>query len=110
MTAKPFPIYTVTRNDVLVRAKRVDSTRRRREGFRGDGSDQRAAVEDAPRPVKVRPPAAVAVGDVRRERGTCSGRPLTNDSATYHCQCGFVFEAPVSTSVGCPHCGGTQAW
>jgi hypothetical protein len=28
----------------------------------------------------------------------------------YTCHCGFVFEAPVSTSVGCPHCGGTQAW
>jgi hypothetical protein len=28
----------------------------------------------------------------------------------YACQCGFVFEALVSTSVDCPHCGGTQAW
>ncbi len=64
----------------------------------------------APAPTKVRPPAAVATSDVRRESGTCSGRPLTNDAAMYHCQCGFVFEAPVSTSVGCPHCGGTQAW
>jgi hypothetical protein len=32
------------------------------------------------------------------------------DQALYNCQCGYVFEAPVSTSVDCPHCGGTQAW
>jgi hypothetical protein len=60
---------------------------------------------------KVRPPVAISSGgDVRREHGTCRGKPLTNDQAVYACQCGFVFEAPVSTSVGCPHCGGTQAW
>ena len=34
----------------------------------------------------------------------------SQDRALYNCQCGFVFEANVSTSVGCPHCGGTQAW
>ncbi len=34
----------------------------------------------------------------------------TQDRALYTCQCGFVFEASVSTSVGCPHCGDTQAW
>lgn len=38
-----------------------------------------------------------------------SGGPL-QDEALYSCQCGFVFQAPVSTSVGCPHCGGAQAW
>jgi hypothetical protein len=32
------------------------------------------------------------------------------DTALYNCHCGYVFHAPVSTSVGCPHCGGTQAW
>ena len=32
------------------------------------------------------------------------------DRAAYCCSCGFVFEAPVSTTVGCPHCGDTQAW
>ena len=32
------------------------------------------------------------------------------DSATYSCQCGFVFVATVSTSVACPHCGSAQAW
>ena len=28
----------------------------------------------------------------------------------YSCECGFVFEAQVSTSVDCPHCGNQQAW
>jgi predicted Zn-ribbon and HTH transcriptional regulator len=28
----------------------------------------------------------------------------------YTCACGYVFKATVSTSVGCPHCGDTQAW
>jgi hypothetical protein len=41
-----------------------------------------------------------------RERA--AGGP--EDRAAYRCACGFVFEAPVSTTVGCPHCGGTQAW
>ena len=41
-----------------------------------------------------------------RERA--AGGP--EDRAAYRCSCGFVFEAPVSTTVGCPHCGDTQAW
>jgi hypothetical protein len=32
------------------------------------------------------------------------------DVALYNCSCGLVFEAPVSTSVGCPHCGVHLAW
>jgi len=32
------------------------------------------------------------------------------DSASYSCACGYVFLAPVSTTVACPHCGATQAW
>lgn len=32
------------------------------------------------------------------------------DQALYTCQCGCVFEATVSTSVDCPHCGSAQAW
>jgi hypothetical protein len=35
---------------------------------------------------------------------------LPQDSATYACRCGYVFEAAVSTSVGCPYCGDSQAW
>ena len=36
--------------------------------------------------------------------------PATQDQAMYSCECGFIFRAAVSTSVGCPHCGGSQAW
>ena len=32
------------------------------------------------------------------------------DRALYTCACGYVFTAPVSTSVACPHCGSDQAW
>ncbi len=32
------------------------------------------------------------------------------DHTTYSCQCGFVFQAAVLTSVACPHCGDAQAW
>jgi hypothetical protein len=35
---------------------------------------------------------------------------LSGDLALYGCSCGYVFKATVSTSVGCPHCGQTQAW
>jgi hypothetical protein len=32
------------------------------------------------------------------------------DRATYNCSCGFIFQADVTTSVGCPHCGSELAW
>lgn len=46
------------------------------------------------------------LADERRLRE--SGGP--EDNATYHCGCGLVFSAPVSTGVTCPHCGTGQAW
>jgi hypothetical protein len=41
-------------------------------------------------------------------RELAAGGP--QDLAAYCCSCGYVFEAAVSTTVGCPHCGDTQAW
>jgi hypothetical protein len=41
-------------------------------------------------------------------RAKRSGGP--EDVALYSCSCGYAFKAPVSTSVGCPHCGTSQAW
>jgi hypothetical protein len=35
---------------------------------------------------------------------------VSEDTATYSCGCGYVFTAPVSTTVDCPHCGADQAW
>lgn len=32
------------------------------------------------------------------------------DRACYSCGCGYLFEAPVSTSVTCPNCDAEQAW
>jgi hypothetical protein len=34
----------------------------------------------------------------------------TEDQALYSCGCGYAFKARVTTSVGCPQCGQTQAW
>lgn len=33
-----------------------------------------------------------------------------NDRACYACECGYVFQADVSTSVDCPNCHTAQAW
>jgi hypothetical protein len=45
---------------------------------------------------------------VPQARERAAGGP--QDLAAYCCPCGYMFEAAVSTTVGCPHCGGTQAW
>jgi hypothetical protein len=46
--------------------------------------------------------------DIAVERVRAAGGPL--DEASYICQCGYLFAAPVSTTVACPHCGTHQAW
>jgi hypothetical protein len=48
-------------------------------------------------------PALPAVARARR-----SGGP--EDRALYRCHCGAAFQADVSASVDCPHCGDHQAW
>lgn len=63
------------------------------------GSAIDVAQQAAPTPAQPSVPQA-------RERA--AGGP--QDCAAYRCSCGCLFEAPVSTTVGCPHCGGTQAW
>jgi hypothetical protein len=50
-------------------------------------------------------PAASLHSQARAKR---SGGP--EDRALYRCGCGYAFTAAVSTSVGCPQCGQTQAW
>lgn len=47
-------------------------------------------------------------GDLAVKRTRAAGGPL--DRACYTCECGFIFAAPVSTTVACPHCGTGQAW
>jgi hypothetical protein len=46
--------------------------------------------------------------DAAVERAREAGGPM--DEASYTCACGYLFSAPVSTSVSCPHCGAGQAW
>jgi len=79
--------------------------RQRRQGFavrgRDKGTAQRAEGSESTATAAMPEPRRA---DRRRELG-----PL-QDQAQYSCSCGFVFEAPVSTSVGCPHCGANQAW
>lgn len=78
---------------------------RPRTGRRLDRSAHAPARSAAPAPA----PPAPAMTDHRHERRAReSGGPI--DRAQYSCACGMVFQAPVSTSVSCPHCGGDQAW
>jgi hypothetical protein len=58
-----------------------------------------------PEPARV-PEPSPEVKASRRARQ--SGGP--EDRAFYTCSCGYAFDAAVSTSVACPHCGATQAW
>jgi hypothetical protein len=74
---------------VITRTKISGDTRRRRR----EGQSMRSA-----------PVSAGTAARRRREAGA------PQDQAMYSCACGFVFEAQVSTSVGCPHCGDSQAW
>jgi rubrerythrin len=53
---------------------------------------------------------ALAPRPGRGEQRPSNPNRLAHDHALYTCVCGYVFEAPVSTSVDCPHCGETQAW
>jgi hypothetical protein len=54
------------------------------------------------------PSAPARVADLAVARVRSAGGPV--DEASYACACGFVFRAPVSTTVDCPHCHATQAW
>jgi hypothetical protein len=59
--------------------------------------------------VDVSPPeATTAQQPAPQARERAAGGP--EDRAAYRCACGYMFEAAVSTTVGCPNCGGTQAW
>jgi hypothetical protein len=79
---------------VLLRTKRAQTGRQRRK------QTARPAMRHGgpPEPVRLMP-----VG--RRHAG-----PPPQDRAVYSCACGLVFQAHVSTSVACPHCGQPQAW
>lgn len=56
----------------------------------------------------VSPPPLIDPSDPAVERVRRAGGPV--DQASYSCECGMQFVAPVSTSVMCPHCRAPQAW
>lgn len=61
-----------------------------------------------PRVTPAPPPPDPAEAHPHERRARESGGPI--DNAQYSCSCGMVFNAAVSTSVECPHCGTGQAW
>lgn len=48
-------------------------------------------------------PALAAERRMRRAGGP-------QDTAQYRCGCGYIFDAPVTTTVSCPHCDSDLAW
>lgn len=57
---------------------------------------------------EAQPPGARAAEHPEEDRHREAVTP--EDTAHYACSCGFQFQASVSTSVTCPHCGTGQAW
>jgi hypothetical protein len=88
-----------------LRLTRRDEHAARHEPSAGDPFDL-GQVEEATAPPASAPAPVRDLSAERRLRA--SGGP--DDRANYTCSCGYVFEARVSTSVRCPHCGGGQAW
>lgn len=91
--------------NVLVRKERNAKGIRRRGHPGGPPIGQRPAAAPAPMPA---PTAPQPCDDGAPGRRALHG-PV-QDNAVYNCSCGYVFEAAVSTSVDCPHCGCGQAW
>ena len=90
---------------------RVRSDRQSEKRHRG-GPSRRGSVlrrEPTVAPATEPEPAPATEDELFDERRLrASGGP--NDRAQYACGCGFVWEADVSASVACPHCGASQAW
>jgi hypothetical protein len=78
---------------MLVKTKRQRSVKGPRQGRNGHDNAGH-------------PGAAHQISAPRERR---HGGP-SEDRALYTCECGYAFEALVTTSVGCPHCERTQAW
>lgn len=68
---------------------------------------ERPAAAAIPAPTPAEEPAPVADHPAERRHRACV---TPEDSALYTCGCGFAFQAAVSASVACPHCGTGQAW
>ena len=90
---------------------RVRSNRQSETRHRGGLARRKSLIRREPpaTPVVKAEPAAADEDELFDERRLrASGGP--NDRAQYTCGCGYVWEADVSASVACPHCGASQAW
>jgi hypothetical protein len=88
------------------RERRRQHSRRNRKARRGQGfPTAAAALHLVAAPVEHEPAPVI---DLAVARARQAGGPI--DLACYTCQCGYLFTAPVSTTVSCPHCGTDQAW
>jgi hypothetical protein len=115
-TRNLWPVSPLEPMTVLARSKSgVGRMKRRRDGrlgrFAGRVDARGEASGTISEPAATNQPtshhaqlSAAAIARRRREAGR------SQDLASYACQCGFVFEALVSTSVDCPNCGDPQAW
>jgi hypothetical protein len=98
--------------DTTMRVRPLAPTERRARSERRPHIFGRPAVDVEPAPPV---PASAAEAPeqpidehLAERRHRASVTP--EDTALYGCSCGFQFQAPVSTSVSCPHCGTGQAW
>jgi hypothetical protein len=89
--AKPLVMTGVHSGDRLMQLTRLPKRRHARPTSLNRSAP---AAEPAPKP---------ATRDARRGGGP-------EDRALYACMCGYAFQAAVTTSVDCPHCGTEQAW
>jgi hypothetical protein len=78
---------------------------RRPHGFGREADETEPAPVADPAPAPEQQNADEHVAE-RRHRASVA----PEDTAHYVCSCGFQFQASVSTSVACPHCGTAQAW
>jgi hypothetical protein len=75
-----------------------------------DGTTTPAPYPTAPPADSTTPKSYAAMHEANfaAQRVREAGGPT--DLATYACECGYLFAASVTTTVGCPHCGIRQAW
>jgi len=89
----------------------TEQRRHRGDRRRGNQAPARPCQGDSQRASWLRPVAVredLERPDLAARRVREAGGP--KDHACYSCCCGFIFDADVSTSVACPHCGDMQAW
>jgi len=85
------------------RVGRLPALPHKREAKTAEAKTAEAKTAEAKSAISAHQPLDIAV-----ERVRAAGGPL--DRASYICECGYLFAAPVSTTVSCPHCGTPQAW